>query len=667
MATCRRTLEDLFVDLPFADAEASSSVGEVGPGMAGAGHATGGGILAALLDAVAIKSDPTTLSATKTPRGETVAHRFLVLGGPGQGKSTITQFLGQVMRFRLLQAEPASSLSADTLATLEAIRRRLSEIGLKEEGVRRYPLRLDLPSFADALAKSAAVGDRLSILEFVATTVAKVAAVPTLDVTIMRTWLGSYPFLVMLDGLDEVPPSGARREVLSAIAEFWDEVGARNADVSMVVTTRLQGYNEELDRSLYRPLEMVRLVPSQALAYAERIALLKLPDPDRRILTLERLASASRSEATATLMVSPLQVAILFQLVDQRGSAPTDRWTLFADYLSIVIKREQEKPGPGGDAIRLHEVLIRRLLQQVGLLLHAEAELSGSAAAFLSKERLEAVASDLLSLEGYEGRDLTDLVGGILTAATDRLVFLEQRTEGRIDFDVRSLQEFMAASELMSGEDGHVRGRLRAIAGRSHWQHVYRIAASKAFSVPDAVKFRDSILSINRELDDDGDAERAVRLGATTSLEMCADGLATGQPSHRRLLVRHALEVLETGADPGGRVKTLLRTLNEGSLRDLFRSALASTATRERRASWAALLSAVNTRNDDLDRLACACWPDRDVDRLVVLSCAVMPPEGTLIDDAIAKSAAFLASAQNSRGACRSKFDSRQDLQDARI
>jgi len=349
-------LEDLFVDLPFEEREGTTPMKDGGLDMVGGGRAPDVGILAALLDAVAAKADPATLAATKARGGVAVAHRFLVLGGPGQGKSTITQFLGQVMRYRLLRAESPPSLSADTQTTLEAIRRRLSEIGLGEEGVRRYPLRVDLPTFADTLTKSAAAGGALSILEFVAATVAKVASAPTLDVTTMRAWLGSYPFLVMLDGLDEVPPAGARREVLSAIAEFWDEVGARNADVAMIVTTRLQGYNEELDRGLYRLLEMTRLAPGQALAYAERIALLKLPDPERRALTLDRLTSAARSEATASLMVSPLQVAILFQLVDQRGSAPTDRWTLFADYLSIVIKREQEKQGPGGEAIRLESV-----------------------------------------------------------------------------------------------------------------------------------------------------------------------------------------------------------------------------------------------------------------------------------------------------------------------
>lgn len=630
-------LEDLFIDLPFA-VNKDWEDGLAALGFSSDPPTETAGILRALLDAVSLKLDPQTIETGRTSAGFPTTNRFLILGGPGQGKSTVTQFMGQVMRFRLLRQEEPAALASDTRQTIAAIAARLIELGVPLEGVRRYPLRIDLPLFADQLTKANHDGGRLSLLEYIARNMAIVTSSPALDVTILRDWLGAYPFLVMLDGLDEVPPSGARREVIGAILDFWDEVGLRNADVAMTITTRPQGYNDDLDPSMWLRFEMSRLKSVQALAYAERVASVKLTDPERRETVLQRLATAAHNDATAKLMISPLQVAILFQLVDQRGTAPTDRWTLFAEYLSVVLKREQEKMGPGGDVMRAQEALIIRLLGRVGLLLHVEAELSGSAHAYIARDRLELVAADLLEEEGYEGTALRELASAILLAATDRLVFLEQRIEGRIEFDVRSLQEFMASAELMSGSDGEVRYRLREIAGRAHWQHVYRIAASKAFSVADSVRFRDAVLAINRELDEESSGARAIRRGALTSLDLLADGLGTNQPLYRKLLARHALETLAVCTKADGRLSGVVSSLGGEAARGMISRHLTTERSSERRAAWAVLLPCIEDHDDWADRLAHEFWPTNAEARLDVLMCGEMPPASSRTAELISAS-----------------------------
>lgn len=624
-------LERVFVDLPF---QVSVDPQTYHIFDYSDGGDDSGGILRAILRRLEPKLDPQSLAEIVGSSGS-APNRHLVLGGPGQGKSTVTQFLAQVMRVRLLRAEPPGSLSADTIAAINAITDRLKELGMPIEGVRRYPIRIDLPLFADAFSAATQRGGHLSLLAFVSQRIASVTDTPTIDVAILREWLEKYPFVVMLDGLDEVPPSGARREVINAIVEFWDEVASRNADVVMTVTTRPQGYNDDLDPNLYTRWDLVRLMPEQSLAYAERVAMLKLFDPERRDIVLARLKAAAQAEATAALMISPLQVAILFQLVDQRGTAPTDRWTLFHDYLSVVIKREQEKLGPGGEIIRAHETLIRRIISRVGLLLHVEAEHDGAADAFLTRKRLEAIAEDLLTEEGFEGDELTYLVGGIVTAATDRLVFLEQRTEGRIEFDVRSLQEFMAAAELMTGEDSSIRARLREIAGRTHWQHVYRIAASKAFAAQDATKFRDCIASINRELDCESPASQAVRRGAATSLDLLVDGLAIGQPKFRNLFLAHSLESLRVDHEIDLRLTSILRSMGPDAVRGALNPYLTSNDPRERRAGWFLLLACVESRNDWADALAISYWPTKVEEQLAVIMCGFSAPIDSDISEAI--------------------------------
>lgn len=624
-------LEQLFIDLPcenqiYQDEAAELGLGHPMPEIAEPL------VLQTLLGRIALKLDADTLAATwqSALRGPAPT-RQLLLGGPGQGKSTISQFLGQVARWRLLDAEPPTGLAPEAQRALAEFGERAAVLGIAADGVRRYPVRVDLPSFADALDRVAREHGRLSLLEYITWHIGQIA---TADVEVqdVRGWLGAYPWLLLLDGLDEVPPSGNRVAVIGAIAEFWDEAAQLGADVAMIVTTRPQGYNDDLDPEYYLKLELTPLGKDRALLYADRLALLRLQDDERRERVLKRLHAAADNPATEALMVSPLQVAILFQLVDQRGPAPTDRWSLFDDYLEIFIKREQEKPGPAGDTMRKHVRHITNLVRRAGLLLHTAAEGDGAAAAYLSAQQLEMLASDLLLEEGYDAEAAREIAAEIVVAATDRLAFLEQREEGRYSFEVRSLQEYAAAAAIMAGEQTAVRARLRHIAGYAHWQHVYRIAASKAFAHPDAEVFRDAILVINRELDTQDDASRAVALGAATSLDLVDDGLAADHPGYRRQLVEHALGIVRLGPQTANqRLVRPLVELGESFVEAQLVPRLSAARRAEREAAWQLLL----WMSDEViwaARMAVRHWPD-DPKRSAEVALLAMPnPPGAVID-----------------------------------
>lgn len=126
----------------------------------------------------------------------------------------------------------------------------------------------------------------------------------------MRSWIAVYPAVVILDGLDEVPPSANRDTVIRAISDLWDE--APTADLLMIVTTRPQGYNDDLDPTLYAKLEMTALSPEQAVNYAQRLATARIHDSSHCARVIARLTEAANSKTTVRLMISPLQVSILW-------------------------------------------------------------------------------------------------------------------------------------------------------------------------------------------------------------------------------------------------------------------------------------------------------------------------------------------------------------------
>src|SRR5437016_2890369 len=84
--------------------------------------------------------------------------------------------------------------------------------------------------------------------------------------------------------------------------------------------------------------------------------------------------------------------------------------------------------------------------------------------------------------EGYEGEELLRRTDDLTDAALTRLVFLVGLEAEKIGFEIRSLQEFMAAEALMDTRDELVRKRLDEIATIAHWRNVFLFAAGKAFS-----------------------------------------------------------------------------------------------------------------------------------------------------------------------------------------
>jgi hypothetical protein len=105
------------------------------------------------------KLDPDSLTASwGKVRRRPARNRIVVLGGPGQGKSTIGQFLAQVARARLLSTHEPSHLNPQTHELIDPIlnRARVEEVPL--DGPFRFPVRIELPAFADAPALSTAAG-----------------------------------------------------------------------------------------------------------------------------------------------------------------------------------------------------------------------------------------------------------------------------------------------------------------------------------------------------------------------------------------------------------------------------------------------------------------------------------------------------------------------------
>lgn len=235
-------------------------------------------------------------------------------------------------------------------------------------------------------------------------------------------------------------------------------------------------------------------------------------------------------------------------IVDTGGGIPTSRWNLFSEYFEILKKREKTKGGETQKILDKNSPHIGPIHQRSGLVLHIDAESAGQATSHLDKDRFSSLISGYLKSEDFTIADIKERIDELVELSLNRLVLLSSREEGQITFDVRSLQEFMAASALTASSHQIIESRLLHLAGKSHWQHVFTIAASRCFSEDNLHFMRSAITNIPRQLDTIPE-HRIVGGGALLALELFSDGIAADQPKYRRLLAIHALELLNHGKD----------------------------------------------------------------------------------------------------------------------
>jgi hypothetical protein len=357
------------------------------------------------------------------------------------------------------------------------------------------------------------------------------------------------------------------------------------------------------------------------MAYAKRLVDVRYAwEPDRQQKILTRLQKASTQEATARLMRSPLQITIMAALVDQTGNPPQDRWRLFHDYYEVIYNRERERPIPAAELLRDHKPDIDAIHHQVGLILQVESERAGGTEAKLLAERFAGLVIGRLEGEGFSGQALHTLRERIIDAAANRLVFLVGLEAGQVGFEIRSLQEYMAAEAIMTGSQDKIQERLRRFAPITSWRNVFLFAAGRCFLQEQHL--RDTIHTICIELNDQlaGPVGRVTLAGAVLALDLLEDGVALRQPKYARLLAQCAALVLDL---PPAEIHARLADVCEGEvetiIRESFENKLAVPDSRSF-AAWTTLLALIGRGRHWASELAEQSWPSDPSQQLPILS-----------------------------------------------
>ncbi|TLM72257.1 hypothetical protein FDW81_14235 [Pseudarthrobacter sp. NamB4] len=448
----------------------------------------------------------------------------VLIGGPGQGKSTIGQLICQAYRVAILEGR-ASELTIEHQQILVATRSHLAEIGIPLPRMHRWPIYVRLNEYSERILG----GEDYSLRRFIAEEINKRGAPYSLTQSNVFGWLRVWPWFLVLDGLDEVPDAYTRSALLEKISEFAADAAQQKADISILATTRRQGYEDDLRTLQPREYELVELSNEQALAYGRQLVDSRhRADPAFAEDVYQRLVAASEERMTAKLLGSPLQVSIMASLLEESVRPPRTRHALFSAFYETVFKREAGKVGWVGRNVLEHKADIDALHDAAGMLLHIEAEKAGQADVHLARADLQAIATEYLISQTYTAEEAASAAENLIGLARDRIILLVESSVDKWGFEVRSFQEFMASRYLTQGPEEEILARLRLLAKSSHWRNVWLFAAAEVYG--SRRHLRERILSIVMETDVQTMAEHLAKPGAVLAADMLMDYFAADTP-----------------------------------------------------------------------------------------------------------------------------------------
>ncbi len=395
-------------------------------------------------------------------------------GAPGQGKSTVTQYISQVHRMRLLNR-------LDVLANIPQ---------LHWAAPVRLPLKVDirdlaawqsrLDPFASEETDQEPAGWHHSLESFLAALVRHHSGGAEFDVSDLHAVFRRSEVLLVFDGLDEVADIPRRQGVVEEIVRGVKRLSEISLSVQVIVTSRPAAFANSpgLPEEKYTYLQLGDVTRPLIDRYADNWVRARKIEGKQAGEVKRILRDKLDQPHLRDLARNPMQLAILLSLIHTRGSSlPDKRTALYDSYLELFFNREAEK----SPIVREHRDLLIDIHRYLAWVLHADAERNRSTGA-IRKDQFEALIEDFLRREGHDVTIAKELFSGMV----ERVVALVSRVEGTYEFEVQPLREYFAARFLYdtapySPPGAERRGtkpdRFDALSRNFYWTNVTRFFA----------------------------------------------------------------------------------------------------------------------------------------------------------------------------------------------
>jgi hypothetical protein len=447
-----------------------------------------------------------------------------LIGGPGEGKSTLGQFIAQIYRARLIG--------------------KFNELGgdIKdyEKCIPRIPFRILLKEYAQWISSHESNDNLFYYLQdHVSHNSGR--KISSGDI---QNIIKNNPTLLILDGLDEVSKPSLRTKVITNILSFINQVrDVLKGNLRIIATTRPYGYSQEFDPYHCLHLVLQKLISDKAIKYANKWITVRETDPKQKERILTTLYSCIEDPVVNVLTHTPLQVTILLVIIRARGTPPKQREELFERYMDIIYQREQKKLP---ELLSTEKDIIYGLHKYLAYILHMRAAKDKTAALMDIDDFKKTVKEYLLNNNPLLNDDeLNTKTDQIITEASQRLILIESPEEGKVGFGLTSIREFFTAAHLVdSAKDTKERDeRFKAIATSPHWRNVALFFAGRVGrTIPGEAP---SMIDVCREIDT-GKVDKYLKRGAELVFDMVNDRVL--RETHNEMsAIQYGLTILDRG------------------------------------------------------------------------------------------------------------------------
>lgn len=406
------------------------------------------------------------------PKVQNDIERVLLEGGPGQGKSTISQYICQVHRVRLLNKKDDIDLIPNNILQSPIrlpFKIDLRHVALWVENKNPYQSRLNDESFKSIW--------RNSLESFIIGHVLYHSQCETFNTDDLNSILKHSSVLLVFDGFDEIADLKIRRDVIDFINKGINRIKENSKSIQIVITSRPAAFSDTIGFSVdeYPHFQLCDITLKTTKEYVDKWIKASRLD-SREAAEIRRLVDEKlQLPHLRDLAKSPMQLAIFISLLRTRGeSLPNKRTALYDSYIELFFNRESEK----NITIRDHRDLIIDIHQYIAWILHSEAELYGNSGSIDINDLKQRLKIYLIK-EGHQ----TDIADNLFHVLQERVCALVSRVQGTYEFEVQPLREYFCAKYLYNTSPYSPAGkektgtkpeRFNAIAKNYYWHNVVR-------------------------------------------------------------------------------------------------------------------------------------------------------------------------------------------------
>jgi hypothetical protein len=424
----------------------------------------------------------------------------LILGGPGLGKSTLTQFLSLYQAARIVNSELSLRL-ADRLKLPEG--KTTSDLDAYCRP--RFPFRIELRRYAKWMSNQQ--NNKHELARYIVEKLINDNASSTLEMEDVFDLASKNPVLLILDGLDEVPNLETRQQIIENLQVFLRRIDSENGDIQVILSSRPKGYSGEFEG--FEPItwELNELERPDFDEYCDCWLKNRIRDAEERTEAQERINRGMLSEAVKRLARSLLQATVILTIVRRKIEIPHQRNSLYEKYVEVIFDREKEKSA----IVHKRETELLRLHERVGYELHSKMENTHIDALdrVTFRSYVLSVLEDYSAIELGE-KKLRDVADEIIEAATDRLCLLAGKGKDQtdVDFIVQQYREYFAALFLSNHPDADPDRVFDMLVRRgAYWAYVLQFYVAQA-NTNQQMRW---VTSISDQYDEENPVEALVR------------------------------------------------------------------------------------------------------------------------------------------------------------